>query len=56
MLKIVDAQDPPLRIFFGSTGLPIARSEYRKRLDNWEKWNAVSREAEGKTPHEEAPR
>jgi len=47
MLKIVDAEDPPLRIFFGSTGLPILRSEYRKRIDNWEKWNAVSREAEG---------
>jgi NAD(P)-dependent dehydrogenase (short-subunit alcohol dehydrogenase family) len=47
MLKIVDAEDPPLRIFFGSTGLPIVRSEYRKRIDNWERWNAVSREAEG---------
>jgi NAD(P)-dependent dehydrogenase (short-subunit alcohol dehydrogenase family) len=52
MLKIVDAQDPPLRIFFGSTGLPIARSEYRKRIDNWEKWNAVSREAEGNMAQE----
>jgi NAD(P)-dependent dehydrogenase (short-subunit alcohol dehydrogenase family) len=47
MLKIVDAEDPPLRIFFGSTGLPILRSEYRKRIDNWEKWNAVSHEAAG---------
>ena len=47
MLKIVDAEDPPPRIFFGSTGLPIVRSEYRKRIDNWEKWNTVSHEAEG---------
>jgi hypothetical protein len=56
MLKIVDAEDPPLRIFFGSTGLPIARSEYRKRINNWEKWNVVSREAEGNMTREQAPR
>jgi NAD(P)-dependent dehydrogenase (short-subunit alcohol dehydrogenase family) len=47
ILKIVDAKDPPLRIFFGSGGLPLTRSEYAKRIDTWEKWNRVSTEAQG---------
>jgi NAD(P)-dependent dehydrogenase (short-subunit alcohol dehydrogenase family) len=48
MLKLVDAQEPPLRIFFGSGGLPMTRTEYARRLDTWEKWNALSIEAQGK--------
>jgi hypothetical protein len=47
MLKIVDATDPPLRIFFGSSGLPMTRAEYTRRLELWEKWNPVSLEAQG---------
>jgi NAD(P)-dependent dehydrogenase (short-subunit alcohol dehydrogenase family) len=47
ILKIVDAKDPPLRIFFGSGGLPLTRSEYAKRIETWEKWNGVSTEAQG---------
>ena len=47
ILKIVDTKDPPLRVFFGTVGLPMARAEYAKRLATWEKWNAVSVEAQG---------
>jgi NAD(P)-dependent dehydrogenase (short-subunit alcohol dehydrogenase family) len=47
ILKVVDAEDPPLRIFFGSGGLPMARAEYAKRIENWEKWNEVSIKAQG---------
>jgi NAD(P)-dependent dehydrogenase (short-subunit alcohol dehydrogenase family) len=47
ILKIVDAKDPPLRIFFGSGGLPMTRIEYGKRIETWEKWNDVSLEAQG---------
>lgn len=47
ILKLVDAQDPPLRIFFGSGGLPMTRAEYGRRLETWEKWNALSVEAQG---------
>jgi NAD(P)-dependent dehydrogenase (short-subunit alcohol dehydrogenase family) len=47
ILKVVDAQDPPLRIFFGSGGLPMTRAEYARRIELWEKWNAVSLEAQG---------
>ena len=47
ILKIVDAKDPPLRIFFGSGGLPMTRREYAKRIETWEQWNEVSVEAQG---------
>jgi NAD(P)-dependent dehydrogenase (short-subunit alcohol dehydrogenase family) len=47
ILKLVDARDPPLRIFFGSGGLPMTRAEYTRRIETWEKWNAVSIEAQG---------
>jgi NAD(P)-dependent dehydrogenase (short-subunit alcohol dehydrogenase family) len=47
ILKVVDAKDPPLRIFFGSSGLPMTRAEYARRLETWEKWNDVSLEAQG---------
>src|ERR1700722_17112637 len=33
ILKVVDADDPPLRIFFGSGGLPMTRAEYAKRIE-----------------------
>jgi NAD(P)-dependent dehydrogenase (short-subunit alcohol dehydrogenase family) len=47
ILKVVDAKDPPLRIFFGSSGLPMTRAEYAKRLETWEQWNDVSVESQG---------
>jgi NAD(P)-dependent dehydrogenase (short-subunit alcohol dehydrogenase family) len=47
ILKVVDAQEPPLRIFFGSGGLPMTRAEYARRIQTWEKWNALSIEAQG---------
>jgi NAD(P)-dependent dehydrogenase (short-subunit alcohol dehydrogenase family) len=47
ILKIVDAKDPPLRVFFGTAGLPLTRAEYAKRIETWEKWNDVAIEAQG---------
>jgi NAD(P)-dependent dehydrogenase (short-subunit alcohol dehydrogenase family) len=47
ILKVVDATDPPLRIFFGSGGLPMTRAEYGRRIEMWEKWNPISIEAQG---------
>jgi NAD(P)-dependent dehydrogenase (short-subunit alcohol dehydrogenase family) len=47
ILKLVDAEQPPLRIFFGSGGLPLTRAEYARRIETWEKWNALSIEAQG---------
>jgi NAD(P)-dependent dehydrogenase (short-subunit alcohol dehydrogenase family) len=47
ILKLVDAKDPPLRIFFGSSGLNMTRAEYARRIETWEKWNELSLEAQG---------
>jgi hypothetical protein len=47
ILKVVDAEDPPLRIFLGTAGLPMTRTEYARRIETWEKWNDVSAEAQG---------
>lgn len=47
ILKVVDAAEPPLRIFFGSGGLPMTRKEYADRIATWEKWSDLSVEAQG---------
>lgn len=44
---MVDAENPPLRIFFGTVGLPMTRAEYARRIEGWEKWNDLSIEAQG---------
>lgn len=47
VLKIVDAKEPPLRVFFGTVGLPLTKAEYEKRLQSWEQWNYIAVEAQG---------
>ena len=47
ILKVVDADRPPLRVFFGDGPLAIAKADYASRLDVWEEWNDVSIEAQG---------
>jgi NAD(P)-dependent dehydrogenase (short-subunit alcohol dehydrogenase family) len=47
VLKIVDAESPPLRVFFGVVPLGIIKPEYQKRLATWEAWNELSRAAQG---------
>jgi NAD(P)-dependent dehydrogenase (short-subunit alcohol dehydrogenase family) len=47
ILKVVDAKDPPLRIFLGEAPLSLAKADYAKRLETWEAWDSVSREAQG---------
>jgi NAD(P)-dependent dehydrogenase (short-subunit alcohol dehydrogenase family) len=48
ILKIVDAEVPPKRIFFGEGLTQLAPIVYQQRLDEWASWAPVSREAEGK--------
>lgn len=48
MLKIVDAEKPPLRVFFGEQPTQVVPYIYQQRLDTWAEWAPVSREAEGK--------
>jgi NAD(P)-dependent dehydrogenase (short-subunit alcohol dehydrogenase family) len=47
LFKVVDAKEPPLRVFFGAVPLGIAKADYAKRLENWEKWQPVALEAQG---------
>ena len=47
ILKIVDAEQPPLRVFFGTSPLGIAKADYASRIETWEKWNDVSVLAQG---------
>lgn len=47
ILKIVDAQNPPLRFAVGSGVIPRTRDVYADRLATWEAWEAVSNAAQG---------
>jgi len=47
ILEVVDAKEPPLRIFLGDHGLELVRREYVRRLATWEQWDAVARAAQG---------
>ena len=47
ILAVVDADEPPLRVFFGTAPLGIAKADYASRLATWEKWNDVSVLAQG---------
>ncbi|WP_207838323.1 SDR family oxidoreductase [Williamsia soli] len=47
ILKVVDAEKPPLRVFFGAAPLDIAKADYASRLQTWEEWQPVAVEAQG---------
>jgi len=46
-LKVVDAQEPPLRVFFGTSPLASATADYESRLATWNQWQPVAVEAFG---------
>lgn len=47
LLKVVDAEQPPLRVFFGSSPLQTAKADYESRLRTWEEWQPVAELAQG---------
>jgi len=47
ILKVVDAQDPPLRLFLGKTPLSTAEADYESRLATWREWQDVAVAAHG---------
>ncbi|CCQ14281.1 Short chain dehydrogenase [Rhodococcus sp. AW25M09] len=47
LLKVIDAEKPPLRVFFGDAPLEIATKDYESRLANWREWQPVAVEAHG---------
>ncbi len=47
ILAVVDADEPPLRIFLGDGPLAIAEADYQSRLATWHEWEPVSVAAHG---------
>lgn len=47
LLKVVDAEQPPLRVFFGASPLGTAKADYENRLRTWEQWQPVAELAQG---------
>jgi NAD(P)-dependent dehydrogenase (short-subunit alcohol dehydrogenase family) len=47
VLKVIDSENPPLRVFFGDGPLQIATDDYESRLATWRAWESVSIEAQG---------
>lgn len=47
ILRIVDAETPPLRVFLGEAPLGIATADYESRLATWREWQPVSVAAQG---------
>ena len=47
ILKVVDAAEPPLRVFFGSLPIRLAKADYEQRIKTWEQWQPVSELAQG---------
>ena len=48
ILTLVDAEEPPLRVFFGEGPTQMAPQVYQQRLETWAEWAHVSKAAEGK--------
>jgi NAD(P)-dependent dehydrogenase (short-subunit alcohol dehydrogenase family) len=47
ILKLVDAENPPLRLGLGTSILPRSRAAFAERLETWEAWEDVSNAAMG---------
>jgi NAD(P)-dependent dehydrogenase (short-subunit alcohol dehydrogenase family) len=47
ILKLVDAERPPLRCFFGADAFNMVRPDYEGRIANWEEWDWLAQEAHG---------
>ena len=48
VLKLVDAENPPLRLFLGKVALPWVKQVYDGRFAEWEAWDEVASAAHGK--------
>lgn len=47
ILQLVDAKEPPLRMFLGSHNLEEIRQVYSDRIKVWEEWQGVAAAAQG---------
>ena len=49
ILKLADAENPPLRLLLGAL-LPMIKHVYAERIKTWESWDDVARAAQGSAP------
>ncbi len=42
IFAVVDAEEPPLRIFLGRTPQALAKQTYAARIAEWDAWEPVS--------------
>ncbi|WP_276089214.1 SDR family NAD(P)-dependent oxidoreductase [Pedobacter sp. JY14-1] len=47
VLKLIDSENPPLRLFLGKVGLARTEQVYAEKLDTWKSWNEISVAAHG---------
>ncbi|MER7128095.1 SDR family oxidoreductase [Streptosporangium saharense] len=50
VLKLVDSENPPLRLLLGNMVYDLAFDVCRQRMETWESWEEVSRAAEHAVP------
>ncbi|MDO3675574.1 SDR family oxidoreductase [Paenibacillus ehimensis] len=50
LMKVVESENPPLRLILGSMVYDLARKAYKERITTWEDWEGVSRSAEKGIP------
>lgn len=48
VLALVNSPEPPLRLFLGKIGYPVAKAVYEQRLATWDAWKEISSQAHGK--------
>ncbi|MFF3671892.1 SDR family NAD(P)-dependent oxidoreductase [Microtetraspora malaysiensis] len=53
LLKIVDSDNPPLRVLFGQGFYPMIQQAYADRLKTWADWQDLSAEAHGDLDQED---
>ncbi|TYB95193.1 short-chain dehydrogenase, partial [Micromonospora sp. WP24] len=54
LLKLVDSDEPPLRLLLGSMVYDLAFDISRRRMETWAGWEQVSRAAEHAVPAADA--
>lgn len=48
VLKLIDSENPPLRLFLGKHAYPWVKQVYENRHAEWNSWNEISAAAHGK--------
>lgn len=48
VLKLIDSENPPLRLFLGKVAYPWVNKVYTERLATWDEWKQVAADAHGK--------